>query len=179
MARRSGSKDEEDWEAPVNLGTDVNSADDEQGPEFVESDGGGAVYFNRGNQALNQTDLYRAGVKRNGRTDGAAQPVAELNAPAFNDQAPTLRADAREILFWSTRPGGFGGTDIWISTRRSANHPWSPPANAGPLLNTTVNDLHPELSQDGRMLFFSANRPGSLAGSTDLWMSTRAASAKR
>jgi Tol biopolymer transport system component len=179
LARRSGSKDEEDWETPVNLGTDVNSADDEQGPDYVASDGGGAVYFNRGNQALQLSDLYRVGVKRDGRTEGPAQPVTELNALGFNDAAPAVRADAREILFWSTRPVSVGGIDIWVSTRQSANHPWSVPVNVGPPLNTVAADLHPELTQDGLTLFFSSNRPGSVANSTDLWMSTRHASSKR
>ncbi len=178
VAHRSGSKDEEDWETPVNLGTDVNSADDEQGPEYVASDGGGALYFNRGNQALQLSDLYRAEVRRDGRTEGPAQPVTELNAPAFNDAAPGVRADAREILFWSTRPVSLGGIDIWVSTRQSANHPWSAPENAGPPLNTELADLHPELSQDARTLFFSSNRTGSLGG-VDLWMTTRHASSKR
>ena len=178
VARRSGSKDEEDWETPVNLGPDVNTTDDEQGPEYVASDGGGALYFNRGNQALQLSDLYRVGIKRDGSTEGPAQPVTELNAAGFNDAAPTLRADAREILFWSTRPGGLGGVDIWVSTRQSANHPWSPPENAGSPLNTPVADLHPELTQDALTLFFSSDRPGGV-GSTDLWMTTRHASSKR
>jgi hypothetical protein len=178
VAHRSGSKDEDDWETPVNLGPDVNSTDDEQGPDYVASDGGGALYFNRGNQVLQLSDLYRAEIKRDGRTEGPAQPVTELNAPAFNDAAPGLRADAREILFWSTRPGGVGGADIWQSTRQSANHPWSPPQNAGPLLNTLVADLHPELTQDALTLYLASNRPGG-SGGTDLWMSTRHASSKR
>jgi len=178
VAHRSGSTGEEDWETPMNLGPDVNTADDEQGPEYVASDGGGALYFNRGNQGLQQSDLYRVGIKRNGRTEGPAQPVTELNAPGFNDAAPTLRADAREILFWSTRPVSLGGIDIWVSTRQSANHPWSPPENAGPPLNTEFVDVHPELSQDGRTLFFSSNRTGSVGG-LDLWMTTRHASSKR
>ena len=178
VARRSGSKDEEDWETPVNLGTDVNTTDDEQGPEYVASDGGGALYFNRGNQASQLSDLYRAGLKRDGRTEGPAQPLTELNAPGSNDAAPTVRADAREILFWSTRPGGLGSADIWASTRQSANHPWSPPVNAGAPLNTPVADLHPELTQDARTLFFSSDRPVSV-GATDLWMITRHASSKR
>jgi WD40-like Beta Propeller Repeat len=178
VARRSGSKDEEDWEPPVNLGPNVNTTDEEQGPEYVASDGGGALYFNRGNQAAGLSDLYRVEVSRDGLPEGAAQPVTELNAPAFNDAAPGLRADAREILFWSTRPGGLGGTDIWVSTRQSANHPWSPPVNAGPPLNTTVNDLHPELTQDALTLYLASNRPGGFGG-TDLWVSTRHASSKR
>jgi Tol biopolymer transport system component len=176
VSHRSGSKDEEDWETPVNLGTDVNTADDEQGPDYVASDGGGALYFNRGNQTLQLSDLYRAEVKRDGRTEGPAQPVTELNAPAFNDAAPGLRADAREILFWSTRPGSLGA-DIWVSTRQSANHPWSPPQNAGPLLNTPVADLHPELTQDALTLYLASNRPGG-SGGTDLWVSTRHANSK-
>jgi hypothetical protein len=178
VTHRSGSKDEDDWEVPVNLGPNVNTTDDENGPEYVASDGGGALYFNRGNQMAQLSDLYRVEVKRDGRTEGPAQPVTELNAPAFNDAAPTLRADAREILFWSTRPVSLGGIDIWVSTRQSANHPWSPPENAGPPLNTELADLHPELSQDALTLFFSSNRAGSLGG-LDLWVTTRHASNKR
>lgn len=178
VAHRSGSKDEDDWGAPVNLGTDVNTADDEQGPDYVASDGGGVLHFNRGNLLVNLGDLYRAELRRDGTTEGPAQPVTELNAPAFNDAAPGLRADAREILFWSTRPGGFGGADIWVSTRQSANHPWSAPQNAGALLNSTLADFHPELTQDARTLFLSSNRAGTLGG-LDLWMSTRHASTKR
>ena len=178
VTRRSGSKDEDDWETPVNLGPDVNTVDFEAGPDYVASDGGGALYFNRGNQALQMSDLYRVEVSREGRPEGPAQPVTELNAPLFNDAAPTLRADAREILFWSTRPGGLGGIDIWVSTRQSANHPWSPPVNAGPPLNTPVADLHPELTQDALTLYFASNRPGG-SGNTDLWVTTRHASNKR
>jgi Tol biopolymer transport system component len=178
VTRRSGSKDEDDWETPVNLGPNVNTVDVEAGPEYVASDGGGALYFNRGNQALQMSDLYRVEVNREGRPEGPAQPVTELNAPAFNDAAPGLRADAREILFWSTRPGGLGGADIWQSTRQSANHAWSPPQNAGPLLNSPVADLHPELTQDALTLYFASNRPGGF-GNTDLWVSTRHASNKQ
>lgn len=180
VARRAGSKDVDDWETPVNLGPDVNTATDEQGPEYVASDGGGALYFNRGPAPLELADLYRVEVSRSGHTEGPAQPVAELNAPGFNDAAPTLRADAREILFWSTRPMpvSLGSADIWVSTRPNANHAWSPPQNAGASLNTAFADVQPEFTQDGRTLFFASNRPGG-AGALDLWYSTRHASDKR
>ena len=178
MTRRSGSKDEEDWETPVNLGPDVNTADDDNGADYVASDGGGALYFNRGNVAANLADLYRVGIKRDGRTEGPAQPVTELNVPGFSDSAPTLSADAREILFWSTRPGGVGGPDIWRSTRQSANHPWSPPENVGPPLNTTFADQQPDLTQDALTLYLTSNRPGGVGG-FDLWVSTRQGSGKQ
>jgi hypothetical protein len=178
VAHRTGSKDGLEWETPVPLGPDVNTADDEQGPEYIASDRGGALYFNRGNQALARSDLYRVGIDRDGDTDGPAQPLTELNDPATNDAAPTVRADAREILFWSGRAGGTGGADIWQSTRQSANHPWSPPQNPGPPLNSAAADLHPELTQDARTLYFTSQREGGFGGA-DLWVTTRAGSAKQ
>lgn len=177
MSHRSGSKDDVEWEAPMPLGPDVNTTDDEQGPEYIASDGGGALYFNRGNQGMSRSDLYRAEVKRDGRTEGPAQPVAELNDPTTNDAAPGVRADAREILFWSARVGSLG-LDIWQSTRQSANHPWSPPWNPGPPLNSPAADIHPELTQDALTLYFSSSRPGGV-GAQDLYISTRSGAAKQ
>jgi len=39
-----------------------------------------------------------------------------------NDQQPSLSSDARTIVFASNRAGGFGGSDLWISTRTSSGH---------------------------------------------------------
>lgn len=171
VARRSGSTDEDTWEAPVPVGLGVNTAGDEQGPDYVSS-GGGLLYFNRGTQALGQSDLYVANVGRDGRTSGNAVPITELNASTANDAAPTLRTDGREIVFWSARAGGLGVTDMWVSTRQSADGSWSPPENLGAPLNWSGTDLHPDLSRDGRTLLFSSDRPGGF-GITDIWMSTR------
>ena len=43
-----------------------------------------------------------------------------LGAPmnsAFSEQHPYLSRDGRTLVFTSTRPGGFGGNDLWMSTR--------------------------------------------------------------
>jgi hypothetical protein len=173
MARRASRADDFGWEAPVDLGPDVNTTADEGGPAYVQSDGGGALYFNRGTPALVADDLYRAEVGRDGRTRGPALAVTELNDPTALDAQPTVRADGREILFTSLRLGGFGGNDTWVSIRRSPVDPWSPPRNlGGPPLNTSSADLQPDLSRDGRTLLFSSNRSGG-SGRADIWMSTR------
>jgi hypothetical protein len=101
--------------------------------------------------------------------------VAELNDPAFNDVAATIRKDGREMFFGSTRAGSVGGNDIWTSTRQSIHDPWTTPINAGPPFNTAFNDLTPDLSFDGRTLIFASNRPGGLGGN-DLWIATRTSS---
>jgi len=173
VAHRTNTNDDTGWDAPVNLGPGVNTPDAEQGAAYVVSDRGGALYFTRGALTSNAADLYRVDVARDGRAQGPAAPVTELNDPTTNDAAPTLRADGREIFFWSTRGGGVGGSDIWVSTRRSVNDPWSPPVNwGGPPFNTTDDELQPDLSHDGRTLLFTSSRPGG-SGSNDIWMSTR------
>jgi len=111
-------------------------------------------------------------VTRDGETRGPAEPVSELNVPNANDDAVTIRVDGRELMFWSTRAGGLGGADLWISTRQTVHDPWSPPLDMGAPLNSSFDDVTPNLSFDGRTLIFGSNRPGGQGGN-DLWMSTR------
>lgn len=75
---------------------------------------------------------------------------------------PTLSQDERSLYFVSDRPGGFGGTDIWVARRASVNSPWETPVNLGAIVNTPGNEADPTLSNDGRLLFFASNRqPGT------------------
>lgn len=97
--------------------------------------------------------------------------------PSVNDARATIRGDGREVVFYSNRPGGFGQSDLWSSTRRSVHDPWSTPENLGPVMNTSSIETQPSLSPDGRTLLFSSNRPGSL-GANDIWISTRTPSGR-
>lgn len=180
VSRRNDTNDDFAWGAPANLGSDVNLATNDQAPMYLQSaeDGSANLYFNRGVNALLQADLYYAPVTRDGETLGPAVFVAELNIAGANEARPTVRADGREILFWSSRTGGLGATDLWRSTRRSVHDPWSPPENVGAPINTSVGEVTPSLSHDGRTLVFASNRPGSTpspsgAPSFDIWISTR------
>jgi hypothetical protein len=44
------------------------------------------------------------------------QHIPELASPG-NDRHPSLSSDARTLIFASTRAGGFGLDDLWMSTR--------------------------------------------------------------
>ena len=173
VSRRDNPKDDHGWGQPVPLGADVNTAANEQAATYLQSaeDGGGNLYFNRGT-AAQPADIYYASVSRDGVTAGPAVRVAELNDPTGIDQHATVSKDGREIFISSTRSGGLGGFDIWTSTRRSVHDPWSAPVDLVAPLNTSVNDMQPSLSANGRTLIFASNRLGSL-GQNDLWMTTR------
>src|SRR2546428_7634305 len=177
VSRRADPTDDFGWEPAVNLGPDVNTATADNAPMYLQSaeDGVTNLYFNRGMNALQQADIYLAAVTRDGETRGPAELVSELSVPNANDAAVTIRADGRELMFWSTRPGGLGGADLWVSTRQNVHDPWSPPVNLGAPLNSPSDDVTPNLSFDGRTLIFGSNRPGR-SGGNDLRMSTRTSS---
>lgn len=78
--------------------------------------------------------------------------------------APFISKDGLSLYFGSTRAGGLGGTDIWVSQRAGVNEPWGPPQNLGAPINSPFNDNGAALSLDGHRLFFNSNRPGGLGG---------------
>ncbi len=174
VARRSNAKDDFGWGPAVPLGPDVNTAANEDHPFYLQSaaDDEVTLYFCRNEPGPSRFDIYAATVTRNGETRGPAVLVSELSLAGINDVAPTLRADGREIIFQSNRPGGVGTrADLWMSTRRSVHERWSAPENVGTLVNTSAAELQPSLSFDGRTLMFASDRSGSLGN--DIWMSTR------
>src|SRR6266550_6325293 len=173
VSHRADPNDDFAWEDPVPLGPGVNTAAAEQAPMYLQNaeDGSANLYFNRGALAQNLADIYVASVTRDGETLGPAQLVVELSDPSANDAAVTIRADGRELMFWSPRLGGLGGVDLWVSTRQTVHDPWSPPVDLGAPLNSVSDDVTPSLSFDGRTLTFASNRPG--LGGNDLYMSTR------
>jgi uncharacterized protein (TIGR02246 family) len=89
------------------------------------------------------------------------------------DVAPNISADGLELFFFSTRPGGSGQADIWVTTRDTTDDEWGTPMNLGPTVNSSNWEVHPCVSGDGLSLYFgSHNRPGG-SGHYDLWVTTR------
>jgi hypothetical protein len=97
--------------------------------------------------------------------------VAELNS-AFDEGGPAISKNGLSLYFQSSRPGGAGVTDIYVSERESVDDPWDAPKNLGPNINTSFNDVVPNLSRDEHYLFFASDRPGG-SGNLDLWVSWR------
>jgi len=110
-----------------------------------------------------------------------AQKYSDWSAPvnlgsainsASNDQQPAISKDGLSLYFASTRSGGLGGFDMYVSERASVDDSWGPPVNLGSTVNTTSDEGNPAFSRDGHFLFFQSKRPGGFGG-IDLWVSTR------
>lgn len=90
----------------------------------------------------------------------------------FDDFGPAVSKDGLSLYFSSTRPGGRGGEDIWVSQRASLGDQWSLPVNVGPVVNTNANERQPSFSRDGHWMFFATNAAGGFGG-FDVWVSYR------
>lgn len=112
-------------------------------------------------------DLYVS--RRRGQEWSEPLNLGEVvNSTAWDSQ-PCLSADGKSLYFVSTRRGGFGGSDIWVS-QIDATGNWGTPVNLGDTINTSANEMAPYMHQDGRTLYFSsAGHPGM--GGADLFMS--------
>ena len=77
---------------------------------------------------------------------------------------PFVGPDDRTMFIASNREGGLGGIDIWMSTRDSADDPWSAPVNVGAPVNSSANDFCPTIARDGHDFFFVSERQGGCGG---------------
>lgn len=122
---------------------------------------------NRAN-GLGSCDLYLSELGENGWSEPQNMGTP-INSSAWESQ-PSLSADGRTIYFASSRPGGFGGQDIWYSKKEKGK--WTEPVNAGANINTDGDDAGPFLHQDGQTLYFMSSGHGGMGG-FDLFISRK------
>jgi len=160
------SKDQA-WVAPVNVGTTVNSSYGEGSPSI--SADGLELYFHSGRSGgFGRSDLYVAA--RPTIHEDWGEPInlgATVNSSA-SDWAPNISADRLTLFFSSTRSGGYGSTDMWMTRWARTDDVWVTPVNIGPTVNSSAADNAPAFSADGSMLYFHSNRAGG-SGDWDLW----------
>jgi outer membrane protein OmpA-like peptidoglycan-associated protein len=90
---------------------------------------------------------------------GPRSNVGEAVNSSSWDAQPSVSGDGQMLIFASSRPGGFGGKDLWVS--RKVRGRWTSPKNLGPKINTSSDEEAPFIHYDGRTLYFSSNgHPG-------------------
>ena len=93
----------------------------------------------------------------------------------FHDHCLLFSEDGNEAFWTSTRPGGFGGNDIWTSRR--VNGKWTTPENLGSSVNGHGDEHHSMPTPDGKSLYVTTIREGGY-GAEDNYTTTRDADGK-
>lgn len=153
------------WGEPVNLGTAVNSSVADYTPRISRDEL--SLYFTSGRTG--QYDIYVTTRTTKDDPWGPARRLeAPLNSSAF-DGYPTLSSNQLTLFFSSERSGGYGDSDLWVSTRKSVSDPWGEPMNLGESVNTPLYDGQPELSWDQTTLYAVGADPAAPSQNGDLW----------
>jgi Tol biopolymer transport system component len=154
------------WGSPMNLGTANDSAGD--GGPSISADG--LTIFFESNRSGGHGDWDVWMTTRPTIDDPWGESInldSTINS-SRRDGEPSISADGRMLFFSSERPGGTGGSDLYVTTRPTTNDPWGTPINLGQTVNSSANDGQPAISLDGRELYFRSNRPGGQGGH-DIW----------
>jgi Tol biopolymer transport system component len=158
VARRASTDDP--WGAPENLGPPVNSSARDWSPTPVP--GNGLFFVSSRDGGCGLDDIYFTRFK-NGAWEEPQNLGCQINSTAF-DFGPSYFEDesGNGILYFSSNRTG--NQDIYFSVDFG-------PAQVVAELNTSFNDVRPNVRKDGREIVFDSNRPGF--GLLDIWTASR------
>jgi outer membrane protein OmpA-like peptidoglycan-associated protein len=81
--------------------------------------------------------------------------IAEFkyNSDDYSTGHPSLSLDGNKLYFCSDKPGGYGGTDIYVCKWEKGE--WGVPTNLGPSINTEGDEKFPFVHADSTLYFAS------------------------
>ncbi|MCX6225161.1 MAG: putative Ig domain-containing protein, partial [Bacteroidia bacterium] len=138
------------WSNPKSMGNPPNLAEDQYHPCLVADS---SVYF-----STSSGDIARCQYK-NGRYQPRVIfpfPVNKANTTqTWGD--PYVSPDESYLIFKSTRTGGYGLNDIYISYKK-ADGSWTNPKNLGNKINTPNDETAGDITPDGKYMTFASNK---------------------
>lgn len=126
-----------------------------------------SLYFAASKSGEEGDDLYVS--TRESRTAEFPSAVAlEPINTGRSDGSPSISRDGLTLYFYSERPGGSGGRDLYAATRDTQDAPFRRVQQLDQL-NGPADDYLPWISGDGLTLVYSSTR----SGGSDLFVATR------
>jgi imidazolonepropionase-like amidohydrolase len=160
-----------EYDAVDDLGPAVNSPFFEGSPT-VSADERTLIFTSE--RMEGRQDLFTSTRRRTEDPWGEAVTLGPtVNHPTAHDFSVRLSRDGRSLYFASERPGGLGSSDLYVARRVTPGHPWEPPENLGPGINTGAFEAFPTPSADGNALYFNRSTAWDSPDS-DIWVTTRA-----
>lgn len=154
------------WNTPVLLDPIINDPKWND-PSACFSPDGESIYFSSDRPGgFGGKDIYRSVRLPNGKWSLAKNLGENINTP-FDEDAPFIHANGKELYFSSRGHENMGGYDIFKSVIDS-NNEWSMAINVGYPLNTVEDDIYFVLVADGETGYLSSSRSGGF-GETDIY----------
>ncbi len=148
----------------------INHADINEGTPTFSANGTSMIFAKANNgkaSGTTEVNLYFTRY-RNGKWL-EPRPLS-INLPEYWDSTPALSPDGKTLYFSSNRPGGYGGTDLYVAKLNRRGR-WVDVRNLGPEINTRGHEQFPFISSDGSLYFASDGHPG--LGKLDIFQAER------
>ncbi len=107
-------------------------------------------------------NLYETTLRNNGNWSRPGNISRNINS-RDRETSAAFSSDGNTMYFVSDRSGGYGGKDIWMSTRNERGR-WSEPVNLGPTVNTEYDEEGVFLAPDDKTLYFSSKGHNTMGG---------------
>ena len=153
------------WQTGVPLPGKINT-DENEGAHCISMDGKFLFFTSCGRTiGLGSCDIY-VSINHEGKWTKPVNLGRGVNTKTW-DAHPALSPDGKTLIFSSTREGGKGGKDLWISEYKNGG--WANARNMTEL-NTKGDEVTPFFHVDGKTLYFSSNGHAGMGG-TDFFIS--------
>jgi hypothetical protein len=144
-----------------NLGTMVNTAEDEQ-CVYVTPDGKNMVIYQDNEKLGVSGDLFLSSL---GKSKTFPKPTG-LNSPLNTSDLELegcTTSDLKTMIISTDRKGGLGETDLYM-LKQLPNGEWATPVNLGPNINTKYREAFPVYDEISHTLYFASEGPKSMGG---------------
>ena len=145
------------WGRSKNIGPTINTKFSESTLAFSPDGNTLFVYKDEGNGDIFYTE------KQNDGTWGALEALPGIINSTYRESSVSITADGELLYFASERPGGFGGSDIYLCTKDSRGE-WSKVKNLGATINTELDEDGPFIDYSGKTLYFSSEGKKGMGG---------------
>lgn len=154
------------WQKAVNAGPPLNTRQNE-GAQSLSSNGA-YMFFTACERpsGSGSCDLYFSALNE-GNWSEPVNLGSPVNTSGWESQ-PSISSDGKTLFFSSSRPGGFGGKDLWLSSLNEKNL-WTKPLNLGVKINTDGDEMSPFIHFDGKTLYFASDGRAGMGG-FDIYM---------
>lgn len=154
------AKTDSGWGKAVNIGAPVNSSTHDACVSL--SPDAQKLFIYRTGKEEEYGNIYY--TEKSGSNWGEPVKInAEINTKTGNESSGCISPDEQIFYFSSSRPGGFGGKDLY-RVIKFPDGKWSKALNMGPVINTKYDEDAPFIHPDGKTFYFSSKGHKNMGG---------------
>ena len=157
---KSGGK----WARAKNIGAIINTKFNDSNLALSADGKTLYIYKDDGNG-----DIYVSERLADG-TWGVPDALPGIINSSYREASVSVTENGDILYFASERPGGLGGSDIYVCSKDSKGE-WSKVKNLGSSINTELDEDGPFIDYDGKSLYFSSRGRKGMGG-YDIYKST-------